>query len=187
MLVGVLDKLHCEVKRGECVLGTSLAGWAIEALRNTPGPYVQPALHFFSPFLPSSCHPPTDRLGRETETNRRESGPKSMRPPIARAIRAIRPRKRYASTATQRTIVPAPIPSASSGVAPPQQPLIHELEGLYGILEGQVGGDPVWSERVLSAVEQLRNPGSEVRVGGTSPPSSTVLSLLVLARLRLAS
>jgi hypothetical protein len=89
-----------------------------------------------------------------------------MRPPT-RAIRAIRSSKRYASTAQLQPSIPVPIPS-SSLVPPVPQPLIRELEGLYEILEGQVGGDPVWSERVLEAVEELRKSDSDVRVGGTS-------------------
>jgi hypothetical protein len=90
--------------------------------------------------------------------------------PATRAIRALRPPKRYASTAQLQPSIPVPIPSAvpASGVP---QPLIRELEGLYEILEGQVGGDPVWSNRVLSAVELLRNPDTDVRVGGTFFPS----------------
>lgn len=79
-----------------------------------------------------------------------------------RAIRSIAcPRRtpRYASTAIQqREQIPVPVAKT---------PVVRELEGLYDILEGQVGGDAVWSERVVSAVQRIEGDET-VRIGGTS-------------------
>lgn len=101
----------------------------------------------------------------------RTSDPRTDHPGISmrltasrlRAIRSIAcPRRtaRYASTAIQsREEIPVPVAKT---------PAVRELERLYDILEGQVGGDPVWSERVAGAVKRIE-ADEKVRVGGTYP------------------
>ena len=80
-----------------------------------------------------------------------------------RAIRAVgHPNRaaRYASTAIQHPDESVPEPVV-------KVPVVRELEGLYDILEGQVGGDVVWSERAMSALQRIE-ADHQVRVGGAS-------------------
>lgn len=89
------------------------------------------------------------------------SATRLLRPAVPRSL----PRyTRWTSTAVQTQETATPIPAAAAA-APPR--LVHELEGVYDILEGQVGGEEAWGARVQRAIRdvQLDQP---LRLGGTS-------------------
>lgn len=78
-------------------------------------------------------------------------------------IRAIR----HASTAAQPSpvvpVVQLPPPDESR---PPR--IVKQLQGIYDILERDVGGEEAWSERVQRALRDVETP-RRLRMGGTSP------------------
>lgn len=74
-------------------------------------------------------------------------------------------RVRYASTAV--AVQPAPAPAVQQPTAPRPPRIVNQLQGLYQILEGDVGGEQVWSERVQRAMGDVQSH-RRLRMGGTS-------------------
>lgn len=86
---------------------------------------------------------------------------------------------RWATTATQPSTVQRTTSTTDDGTAAVRSngpaPLVKRLQGVYDLLEGDVGGEEVWSERVRSAVADLQRDRT-LRMGGTFPSSFLVSS-----------